>query len=145
MTASPPPRARLRFIDLTTAEPDAGRVSTTVALGWDAGMAFVGRAEGTASPSGRLRAAAQACLAALSRAVPDVRFELPGVKAVKAFDGVVVIASLASLDDGGVRVVGSSLASAATPRSAALAVLNASNRLLERGDVRRDRQGQGTA
>ena len=78
-----------------------------------------------------MRCAAQACLNAIAQAIPDSGFELVGVKAVRAFDATVVIASLATqgrID--GPRVVGSSLVHDDTPRGAALAVLNASNRLL---------------
>ncbi len=78
-----------------------------------------------------MRCAALACLAAIALAHPETAFELVGVKAVRAFDATVVIASLATqgrLD--GPRIVGSSLVQDDSPRGAALAVLNASNRLL---------------
>jgi hypothetical protein len=61
-------------------------------------------------------------------------FELLGVKAVRAFDSTVVIVSLAVHGEGpgagGARVVGSYLTENDTPRGAALAVLNATNRIL---------------
>jgi len=58
-------------------------------------------------------------------------FELLGVKAVRAFDATVVIVSLGVQGDGsGHRVVGSYLTDTDTPRGAALAVLNATNRIL---------------
>jgi hypothetical protein len=58
-------------------------------------------------------------------------FELLGVKAVRAFDATVVIVSLATQgDQGAQRVVGSYLTESDPPRGAALAVLNATNRLL---------------
>jgi hypothetical protein len=58
-------------------------------------------------------------------------FELLGVKAVRAFDATVVIVSLAVHGEGkGERVVGSYLTENDTPRGAALAVLNATNRML---------------
>jgi hypothetical protein len=60
-------------------------------------------------------------------------FELLGVKAVRAFDATVIIVSLAVQGEGpgsGARVVGSYLAETDTPRGAALAVLNATNRIL---------------
>src|SRR4030095_11049116 len=58
-------------------------------------------------------------------------FELLGVKAVRAFDATVVIVSLAAQGEGsGHRVVGSYLTEDDAARGAALAVLNASKRLL---------------
>ena len=58
-------------------------------------------------------------------------FELLGVKAVRAFDATVVIVSLAVHGEGsGHRVVGSYLTESDAPRGAALAVLNATNRIL---------------
>jgi len=58
-------------------------------------------------------------------------FELLGVKAVRAFDATVVIVSLATHgDQGAQRVVGSYLTESDPARGAALAVLNATNRLL---------------
>ncbi|MDQ3426348.1 MAG: hypothetical protein M3477_00825, partial [Gemmatimonadota bacterium] len=59
-------------------------------------------------------------------------FELLGVKAVRAFDATVVIVSLLVQGEGssGHRVVGSYLTDNDTARGAALAVLNATNRIL---------------
>jgi hypothetical protein len=58
-------------------------------------------------------------------------FELLGVKAVRAFDATVVIVSLAVQGEGsGHRVVGSYLTETDAARGAALAVLNATNRIL---------------
>jgi hypothetical protein len=102
-----------------------------VVLSWPTAGTFVGEATGLSSQAGEMRCAAQACLNAIARAMPDSGFELVGVKSVRAFDATVVIASLATqgrLD--GPRVVGSSLVQDDTPRGAALAVLNATNRLL---------------
>jgi hypothetical protein len=60
-----------------------------------------------------------------------VGFELLGVKAVRAFDATVIIVSLATQgDEGGHRVVGSYLTENDAARGAALAVLNATNRIL---------------
>ena len=59
-------------------------------------------------------------------------FELLGVKAVRAFDATVVIVSLAATGGEGTdqRVVGSVLTETDPARAAALAVLNATNRIL---------------
>jgi hypothetical protein len=69
---------------------------------------------------------------ALAQAVPDgMVFELLGVKAVRAFDATVVIVSLSTNGEGSdQRVVGSVLTELDPGRAAALAVLNATNRIL---------------
>ena len=69
---------------------------------------------------------------ALERVVqPEMGFELLGVKAVRAFDATVVIVSLAARQAAQAsRLVGSYLTETDPPRGAALAVLNATNRLL---------------
>jgi predicted RNase H-like nuclease (RuvC/YqgF family) len=61
-----------------------------------------------------------------------VSFELLGVKAVRAFDATVVIVSLATHggESSDQRVVGSVLTEVDPGRAAALAVLNATNRIL---------------
>ncbi len=71
-------------------------------------------------------------MGALTEAVAGaVGFELIGVKAVRAFDSTVVIVSLSIQQDSGVhRVVGSCLTDNDPARGAALAVLNATNRIL---------------
>lgn len=80
-----------------------------------------------------MRCAAQACLNALSAVIRETAFELLGVKSVRAFDATVVIVSVASSNPGeGPRLVGSYLADTDLPRGAALAVLNATNRLVAR-------------
>jgi hypothetical protein len=92
---------------------------------------FEGSSVGLASPTGELRCAAQAAVHALEQAVKGkVDLELLGVKSVRAFDATVVIVSLACQQVEAHRVVGSYLAEEQLPRGAALAVLNATNRLL---------------
>ncbi|MGH7520046.1 MAG: hypothetical protein ACREMI_02085 [Gemmatimonadales bacterium] len=61
---------------------------------------------------------------------PQLTFELLGVKAVRAFDATVVIVSLSARAEQATRLVGSCLTETDPPRGAALAVLNATNRLL---------------
>jgi hypothetical protein len=62
---------------------------------------------------------------------PKLGFELLGVKAVRAFDAVVVIVSLSARQEARAsRLVGAYLAETDPPRGAALAVLNATNRIL---------------
>ncbi len=101
-------------------------------LEWEPGERYVGVAQEISSATGLLRCAAQAAIAALELAIQRrITFELLGIKALRAFDATVVIVSLASHYQGGSkRVVGSYLTEDGLERGAAIAVLNATNRLL---------------
>jgi len=130
-TITPLPE-RLRFAEFTLDRLPNGRCRARVGLTWRDSEQFTGEGEGLASQAGELRCAAQACVIALGQAVQGVMsFELVGVKAVRAFDATVIIVSLAVHGEGGgARVVGSYLTENDSARGAALAVLNATNRLL---------------
>lgn len=132
MSSSTPLPERLRFAEFTLDRLPNGRCRARVGLTWRDSEQFTGEGEGLASQAGELRCSAQACVVALGQAVQGVMtFELLGVKAVRAFDATVVIVSLAVQGDGNAsRVVGSYLTETDTPRGAALAVLNATNRIL---------------
>jgi hypothetical protein len=130
---SPPSsNERLRFAEFALDRLPNGRCRARVLLTWQDAERFTGEAEGLTSQAGELRCAAQACVNALTQAVHDgIGFELLGVKAVRAFDASVVIVSLGLQGEGrGQRVVGSYLSDEDVPRGAALAVLNATNRML---------------
>lgn len=100
-------------------------------LTWSDGRRFEGSSDGVSSQTGELRCCAMAAVNALEQAVqPQLTFELLGVKAVRAFDATVVIVSLSAQADAATRLVGSCLTETDPPRGAALAVLNATNRLL---------------
>lgn len=123
---------RLRFEDFGFQRLPNGRCRAKVVLTWADGRRFEGGSDGVTSQTGELRCCAAAAVHALARAVePTLAFELLGVKAVRAFDATVVIVSLsARAPDGATRLVGSALTETDPPRGAALAVLNATNRLL---------------
>jgi hypothetical protein len=123
---------RLRFQDFTFHRLPNGRCRAKVVLSWADGREFVGESDGVTSQAGELRCSAVAAVQALVRAVdPRLDFELLGVKAVRAFDATVVIVSLAARKEKeAARLVGSYLTETDPPRGAALAVLNATNRLL---------------
>jgi hypothetical protein len=123
---------RLRFRDFTFERLANGRCRARVVLSWADGRQFVGEAEGVISQAGELRCSAGAAVRALERVVhPTVAFELLGIKAVRAFDATVVIVSLSARTETSVsRLVGSCLAETDPPKGAALAVLNATNRIL---------------
>lgn len=128
-----PSQDRLRFAQFTLERLTNGRCRAKVELTWRESERFSGDAEGLSSQAGELRCAADATVKALTQAVEgDIAFELLGVKAVRAFDATVVIVSLSvqEKDSGTHRVVGSYLSDAEPARGAALAVLNATNRIL---------------
>jgi hypothetical protein len=134
MSAPNPLSERLRFAEFVLDRLANGRCRAKVGLTWRDSEAFCGDNEGLASQAGELRCAAQACVNALNQAVQPsgLSFELLGVKAVRAFDATVVIVSLAidGSEGSDQRVVGSVLTELDPARAAALAVLNATNRIL---------------
>jgi hypothetical protein len=126
-------RDRLRFVDFELRRLQNGRCRSRVVLEWHPEQQFIGSAEELGSQAGELRCAAQAALGAIERAIASqVDFELLGVKAVRAFDATVVIVSLSSRDQStrASRLVGSYITDDLSARGAALAVLNATNRVL---------------
>src|SRR5205823_2186563 len=114
------------------AERPANAEAWQLVLSWADGRQFMGESDGVISQAGQLRCCAEATVRALERVVqPKLGFELLGVKAVRAFDAVVVIVSLSARQESRAsRLVGAYLAEADPPRGAALAVLNATNRIL---------------
>lgn len=123
---------RFRFREFTLDRLPNSRCRAKVVLALSDDEVWVGEGEGLASQAGELRVAADACVAALAKAIDGVAtLELLGVKAVKAFDNNVIIVSMAYNEGGkGQRLVGCILADADHGRGAALAVLNATNRIL---------------
>jgi hypothetical protein len=132
MSSPNPLSERLRFAEFVLDRLPNGRCRARVGLTWRDSEAFTGESEGLASQAGELRCAAEACVKALGQAVQGgMGFDLLGVKAVRAFDATVIIVSLAVQGEGnGHRVVGSYLTEDDAARGAALAVLNATNRIL---------------
>jgi hypothetical protein len=123
---------RLRLLEFSFEKLPDARCRAKVVLERTAGDTYEGVADGMASQAGELRCAAEATARALQEVAGDrLQFELLGVKAVKAFDASVIIVSLSSREDGpATRLVGSCLVDDDLPKGAALAVLNATNRLL---------------
>lgn len=126
------PRVRLEAVQVEAL--GAGRCRARVALRLPRGGHTSGQAEGRDSTSGRLRCAAEAAARALEQAVAShVSLELLGVKALHTFDCIVMVVSLASRVPGASeRLVGSCIVPDEDPGGAALAVLNAANRLVSR-------------
>jgi hypothetical protein len=127
-----PARERLRFVGFDFRKLPSGGCQARVELEWVAGQRYVGVAEGIGSATGVLRCAAQAALHAIEASIEGrMHFALLGVKALRAFDATVVIVSLAAqAEEEARRIVGSYLTDDGRERGAALAVLNATNRLL---------------
>ena len=128
-------RKRLRFEDVTVEVTSSGHCKVAVSLEWS-GRVVEGAAQRLDTHQGRIQAAASATVrAALLATGSGIEFEIAGVKSVRAFDGWVVIMRVnASIGATSHRLLGSSSCErdSELPRAAALAMLDASNRLLER-------------
>jgi hypothetical protein len=124
-------RERLRFADFSFTRTPSGQCSAEVSLEWD-NVLYTGRAIGQSSPLGDFRVAAEAALHALEEfAKGAMHFELLGIKHVRAFDSNLLIVSVSLREDSQLtRLVGCYLAETDTRRGAAMAVLNATNRVL---------------
>ncbi len=127
-----PSEQRVRFLKFSFERLPDARCRANVVLERPEGGTCEGVANGMATQTGELRCAAEATARALQEVAGDrLRFQLLGVKAVKAFDSSVVIVSLSSREDGpATRLVGSCLVDEDLPKGAARAVLSATNRLL---------------
>jgi hypothetical protein len=124
-------RERLKFADFSFSRTPSGQCSAEVSLEWD-NVIYFGRANGQSSPLGDFRVAAEAALKALQDFAKDaMHFELLGIKHVRAFDSNLLIVSVSLREDSKLtRLVGCYLAETDTRRGAAMAVLNATNRVL---------------
>jgi hypothetical protein len=124
-------RERVKFADFSFARTPSGQCTAEVTLEWD-GLLFNGRSLGQSSPLGDFRVAAEATLRALDDFTKSaLQFELLGVKHIRAFDANLVLVSVSVRENGQyTRLVGCYLAETDTRRGAAMAVLNATNRVL---------------
>lgn len=131
-------RARLRFdsLEQVTTPDGSGRVA--VRLEWRGDM-FEGEVPCLQTQQGILRAAAQSTVAATVASTrgengTKIQLEVVGVKAVRAFDGWVVVARINGAAGNEVyRLLGAAPCEREEdlPGAAVKAVLNASNRILE--------------
>jgi hypothetical protein len=121
---------RVRFVEMRFDRPRAGVGIATTVLEW-AGEHFEGTTEGETGPGGELRSCAQATVRALEAVLSGrVALEVLGIKSTRIFDQDLISVILRSEQAPDRRLVGVSLVLQDTHRSAALAVLNATNRLL---------------
>ncbi len=128
-------RQRLRFEELTHHSGADGSCTVTVRLEW-CGQMHTTSVEGLETQQGRIRTSSLATIGAVLDATGEsVSLELLGIKAVHAFDGWVVVTSLRAEASGrSYRLLGSASCEeeADLLRAAALSVLDASNRVVER-------------
>ena len=135
MPPEPPIRSRLRFAAFEkTSYPD-GRCRVRVELEWKDGRVFEGEMTGIQTREGETRAAAEAALEAAGRAT-DGRLDLGlmGAKAVRVFDSwVVIVSARGTSDTSDYHLIGSyACPDDRTARGAAIAALDATNRILEK-------------
>lgn len=124
---------RLRFVGFTFQRQPSGQGTAEVTLEWHDGSRFLGRAEGISSVWADLRLAAEATLKAIGEFTRQQRsFELVGVKSLRAFDANVVLVSVVGQREGKPQqLLGCRIAEGDTLRSAVLATLQATNRVLD--------------
>jgi hypothetical protein len=129
------PRGRLRFADLEFEPRPDGKGRVLVRMEWR-GREIQGDAEGILTREAELLMGAHASLAIVNQVAADVvEADLVGVKAVRAFDAWVVIASIrARTRERDYRLLGAKACDREDelPRGAAIAVLDALNRVLEK-------------
>jgi hypothetical protein len=125
-----PKTERLRFGSFSFTRSPAGRCTVQVELEYG-GKRFMGRTEGQSSPIGDLRLGAEAAMQAVELfAQGRLGLELMGIKLVRAFDANVVVVSCTQRSARETRLVGCYLADRDPVRGSALAVLNATNRIM---------------
>ena len=126
-------RLRVQFVHLEVESLPSNRCRCSVELGHN-GRKYVGTAEG-AGLEGELRAAAQATVDALA-SVPGTdgaNFKLLNLTTIEVFGNPAVIIALSvHFQEDWLYLVGFSLAEKDPPKAAVRAVLNSTNRFLER-------------
>jgi hypothetical protein len=125
-------RERLRFSEFVFRRAPDGRCTAEVELEWVEGAKVRGKSTGQSSAAGDLRVAADAALRAIEIFSDNaLQFEILGVKAIRAFDASVIIVSIVvKRGEGPKKLLGACLVEDDPVRGAAVAVLNATNRVL---------------
>ena len=119
---------RARFESIALSQPQAGMIKATATLEWQH-QKVTGECEGEPSLAGELRACAIATMRAVEKvAEGKVSFTLIGAKEVHVFDHDLVAVLIQSPELPDHRMIGTSIISEDRRRSAALAVLSATNR-----------------
>src|ERR1044071_4943662 len=127
---------RVRFSSFEFRRTKSGQGSAEVTLEMD-GALHRGRSSGPSSPLGDLRISAEACINALAGFIGAGQFELMAVKHIRAFDSNLAIVSISHRQGQSTYpLVGCYLAKDDVCRGAAIAVLNATNRVMNVADQR---------
>ena len=126
---------RLRLTGYRCVRTPASVCRVEVELEDGAGNRATGTAQGALAVNGELRIAADATLRALESARPGLpKFDLLGVKTLRAFDANVVIVAVATQRMGvPTRLLGCVQSAGDLDRAAVLAVLDATNRVCALG------------
>lgn len=143
-------RSRLRFEGLEHEVTPDGSGIVSVKLEWG-GQTYEGSMPCLETLQGVIKAASQATLTATLASAPahradGIRLEVVGVKAVRAFDGWVVVTRInGTAGNERLRLLGAAPCEAEEelPNAAVKAVLNASNRVMEQQIARDYGNGDG--
>lgn len=128
--AAPQPRRRARLVSVGYEETRPGAGLARVRLEWN-DVEHEGTAGGESGPVAPLRLVARATLGGLESVLDGaIRFDLVGVKGLRIFDRDLVVALIRGSEASEAPFAGASLVADDLARSACLAVLNATNRLL---------------
>lgn len=123
-------RQRVKFVGVERTLLPEARTRVRVSLEWD-GAVRMGEDIGEASAAWEMRTAAVAAVKAVQGISPeDLHLRLIGVKQIRAFDQEITVVSLLRDTTPAQRLVGAVLTTEEPLRTAALAVLNALNRVL---------------
>ncbi|MBT8397115.1 MAG: hypothetical protein HKO65_12675 [Gemmatimonadetes bacterium] len=127
-------RSRLKFDDFELVRFPNGRTRVRVRMDWTHGRTFSGESEGNQTLEGEVRAAAEAALEAAAGATGGrLDLDLRGTKALRVFDAwVVVVMVRAWTGEDPLQLLGAyPCPDDDTARGAVLAVLDATNRVME--------------
>ncbi len=123
-------RRRVKFAGVERLTDREGHVRIRVALEWNGEVRY-GESIGESGELIELRTSAAAALEALEKILDEpLGIKLVGVKQVKAFDAELMVVALYRSSGSPQRLVGSVAVGGDTRRAAAVAVLNALNRVL---------------
>jgi hypothetical protein len=123
-------RQRVKFNGVERINERDGNVRMRVTLGWN-GEQYQGSATNEPGELIELRTSASAALDALEKVRGEtLGIKLGGVKQIRAFDVDLMVVALYRSDPAPQRLVGMVLVNGDTRRAAAIAVLNALNRIL---------------
>jgi hypothetical protein len=123
-------RRRVKFVGIERSLERDGHVRMRVGLEWGGDLKY-GEAVGESGELIELRTSAAASLDALERVLNEqLGIKLVGVKQVRAFDVELMVVALYRPGDAPQRLVGSVVVGDQPRRAAAVAVLNALNRVL---------------